>query len=124
MQTSHQGQGAAKARVGVQKQSSEVVQLKGCKAPAVTSSRDPELYETAGLLTEEMVKTRKSITNPQGPNSQVKQVRISSPASRGCKAYQDQGTGGQCEHCFKWDSQSNCEEAGEDKGGWQGNLTA
>lgn len=54
MQICQPGQGAAKARVGIQEQSTEVVRPMNCKAPTVTSSRDSELYETVRKLREEM----------------------------------------------------------------------
>ena len=96
MQTSQQGQDAAEARVGVQEQSAEVVKPKSRKTPTVTTSRDSELYETVRLLREEVAEIRKSITNPQGPPHQRR-----TSARKGCKACQEQGTGDQCEHCFK-----------------------
>ncbi len=50
MQTSQQGQCVAEARVGVQEQSAEVMKSKNRKAPAVTSSRDSDLYETVNII--------------------------------------------------------------------------
>lgn len=91
MQFSQPSQGAAEARVGIQEQSAEVVKPKSRKTPAVANSRDSELYETVRQLREEMAEIRKSITN--------RQVRTS--IRRGCKVCQEQGTGDQCEHCFK-----------------------
>lgn len=96
MLTSQQGQGAAKARVGVQEQSAEVVKPKNRKTPAVASSRDSELYKTVRLLREEMAEIRKSIITPQELTHQVRRS-----TKRRCKTCQEQGTGDQCKNCFK-----------------------
>ncbi len=96
MQTSQQGQCVAEARVGVQEQSAEVMKSKNRKAPAVTSSRDSDLYETVRLLREEVAELRKSMTSSPGPS---RQTRVT--VKKGCKMCLEQGMSDQCEHCFK-----------------------
>lgn len=86
----------AEDRKKIQEQSVEVMMYKICKTAVVASSKDSELYKTVRLLRKEMTELRKSITNPRASPCHAQMSM-----RRGCKGCQEQGTGDDCEHCFK-----------------------